>query len=342
MEGLDDLVGRRVALRHRLRSGLLTDAVGELAADGGALVVHTRRGAVRVARADVVAVRAIPPAVPRRPSWAAVARLENVCADAWPARVDRPLGAWRLRAAGGFTGRANSALAVGDPGVQVPAALETVRAFAAEHGVRPRVHVPVGSPWDRAVADAGWVLDAGHAAGAEVAVLVADVERLADETVTAAGDRRSVDGTRHPGRPRRPDADHGPSVTVTDRPDDAWWAPALGREPTADERWVLDPASHDARDVRTAFGLVPGAGVIRAAVVGEHLHLSRLAVAPTAQRAGIGTRLTASTAAWGREQGARWAVLQVALHNTAARAFYDALDATEHHRYRYLVPPPAG
>jgi ribosomal protein S18 acetylase RimI-like enzyme len=32
-------------------------------------------------------------------------------------------------------------------------------------------------------------------------------------------------------------------------------------------------------------------------------------------------------------------VLQVALHNTAARAFYDALGATEHHRYRYLVPP---
>ena len=43
----------------------------------------------------------------------------------------------------------------------------------------PRVHVPMGSPWDRAVAAAGWVLDAGHEAGAEVAVLVADVERLA-------------------------------------------------------------------------------------------------------------------------------------------------------------------
>ena len=179
VDGLDDLVGRRVALRHRLGSGLLTDAVGELAADDGALVVHTRRGAVRVARADVVAVRAVPPPVPRRASWAAVARVENLCADAWPARVDRPLGAWRLRAAGGFTGRANAAVAVGDPGVPVPAALEVVRAFADEHGVTPRVHAPVGSPWDRAVAREGWVLDAGHEAGAEVAVLVADVDRLA-------------------------------------------------------------------------------------------------------------------------------------------------------------------
>ncbi|MGZ8750753.1 MAG: GNAT family N-acetyltransferase [Pseudonocardia sp.] len=346
MDSLDDLVGRRVTVRHRLRSGLLTDAVGDLSVDGGEFAVQTRRGPVRVSRADVVAVRAIPPPVPRRPSWAAVARLENVCADAWPARVDRPLGAWRLRAAGGFTGRANAALAVGDPEIPVPAALEAARAFAAEYGVPPRVHVPMGSPWDRAVAAAGWVLDARHEAGAEVAVLVADVERLAatgsrsGAPFAADGDRRSVDGRGQPGRSRRPDDDHGGEpVVVTERPDDPWWALALGREPTPDERWVLDPPPGPARGLRTAFGLIPGAGVIRAAVVGDHLHLSRLAVVPTARRAGAGTALTAAAAAWGREHGSRWAVLQVALQNTAARALYDALGATEHHRYRYLVPP---
>ena len=37
----------------------------------------------------------------------------------------------------------------------------------------------------------------------------------------------------------------------------------------------------------------------------------------------------------------RWAVLQVAVHNTADRAFYDRLGCTEHHRYRYLVPGPS-
>jgi ribosomal protein S18 acetylase RimI-like enzyme len=340
VDRIDELDGRRVALRHRLASGQLTDAVGELSADRADVTVHTRRGAVRVARADVVAVRAIPPPVPRRASWAAVARLENVCADAWPARVDRPLGAWRLRGAGGFTGRANAALAVGDPGVPTPEALQIVRAFAAEHGVRPRVHVPVRSPWDRAVAATGWVLDAGHEAGAEVAVLVADVERLAAawEPVPADGDRRSVDGTRHRGRPRRPDGDHEP-VVLTARPDDAWWALALGHEPTADERWVLDPGSHTDDAPPMAFGIVVGVGVVRAAVVGEHLHLSRLAVVPEARRAGVGTRLTAAAATWGRDHGARWAVLQVALRNTAARAFYDGLGAVEHHRYRYLVPP---
>ena len=126
---------------------------------------------------------------------------------------------------------------------------------------------------------------------------------------------------------------------MTERPDDAWWALALGREPTPDERSVLDPGP--ARGPRTAFGLVPGVGVIRAAVVDDHLHLSRLAVVPTARRTGVGTRLTAAAPGGGREHGARWAVLQVALQNTAARALYDALGATEHHRYRYLVPPRA-
>ncbi|MCW2632812.1 MAG: GCN5-related N-acetyltransferase [Pseudonocardia sp.] len=92
METLDALVGRRVALRHRVgeRDGrpLYTDAVGELAAGGaGEVVVHTRRGAVTVERAAVVAVRAIPPARPRRPSWAAVQRLEAICAAAGGADV---------------------------------------------------------------------------------------------------------------------------------------------------------------------------------------------------------------------------------------------------------------
>jgi N-acetylglutamate synthase len=343
----DALLGRRVALRHRLGDDQLTDAVGELGSAGDdAVVVHTRRGPVRVDRSAVVAVRAIPPPVPRRPSWSAVAHLENLCADAWPARVDRPLGAWRLRAAGGFTGRANAALALGDPGLPTPVALEAVRAFAAEHGVPARVQVPVGSPWDRAVAAEEWVLDVGHEAGAEVAVLVADVGRLADGARPAAG-ARSVAGARSAAGDRQSEAGDRAApvfdVQFSDRPTDAWWTLSLGRAPTPDERFVLDPAGRDSvpssSALRTGFGLLPGVGVVRAAVVGDHLHLSRLHVRREVRRTGAGTRLAAAAAAWGRANGARWAVLQVALHAVAARAFYDGLGATEHHRYRYLVPP---
>ncbi|MDT7568438.1 MAG: N-acetylglutamate synthase, partial [Pseudonocardiales bacterium] len=181
---LNALVGRRVALRHRLPPvdgrPMLTDAVGELGEDGpAAVLVHTRRGVVRVERNAVVAVREIPPPMPRRPSWAAVARLERICADAWPSVVVRPLGQWRLRAAGGFTGRANSALVVGDPGLPVAEALREVRAFAVEHELAPRVQVAMGSPWQQAITAQGWTRDDTHPAGADVAVLVAELPGLA-------------------------------------------------------------------------------------------------------------------------------------------------------------------
>src|SRR6478609_6994404 len=168
------LIGRRVVVRHRV-GDKQTDAVGELAADGPDLVVQTRRGPVRVARSAVTAVRAIPPAPPRRASLAAIARLEELCVDAWPAYVDERLGAWRLRAAGGYTARANSALAIGDPGLPIEAALAAVRSFADRDGIAPRVQAPVGSPWDKAVAAQRWVLDVGHAAGSVVSVQVSDL-----------------------------------------------------------------------------------------------------------------------------------------------------------------------
>src|SRR2546423_1084203 len=71
----------------------------------------------------VVGGRRVPPAGPGRPAWGAGAALGGVCAEAWPAVVERPLGAWRLRAADGYTRLANSALATGDPGMAYPAAL---------------------------------------------------------------------------------------------------------------------------------------------------------------------------------------------------------------------------
>jgi ribosomal protein S18 acetylase RimI-like enzyme len=316
----DELVGARVSLRYRIghRDGrpLFSDAVGELRPDGaGTVLVETRRGPVRVARAAVVAVRAVPPAPPRRASLAAIVRLEGLCADAWPAQVDRPLGGWRLRAAGGYTGRANAALAAGDPGMPVPAALDEVRRFAREHEIPARVHVPVGSPWDRAVAAQGWVLDVGHPAGAEVAVLVAPLE-----------------GAPGP----RPDV----RIELPEQPSEEWWQLALGGAPTPAQRHVLDPGGQP----RTAFALArapSGAmlGQVRATVVEDHLHVSLLEVMASARRQGLASTLLASAAAWGRGHGARWAVLQVALQNTGARALYDHLGWVEHHRYRYLVPP---
>src|SRR5438270_176346 len=47
------------------------------------------------------------------------------------------LGEWLLRAAGGFTGRANSALAAGDPGMPLPQAVDQVCRWYAARGLPP-------------------------------------------------------------------------------------------------------------------------------------------------------------------------------------------------------------
>jgi ribosomal protein S18 acetylase RimI-like enzyme len=309
--GVEKLIGRRVAVRHRV-GDQQSDAVGELAVDGPDLVVRTRRGPVRIRRSAVTAVRAVPPPVPRRASLAAIVRLEELCADAWPALVEERLGAWRMRAADGFTGRANAALAIGSPGRPVAAALDEVRAFADRQRIAARVQVPVGSPWDRAVAAEGWVLDAGHAAGALVSVQVADLAELIGPSEAA---ERADDG--------------GPT--------DDWWRIVLGAPPSPAQRHVLASPPHTGfLLLRDEAGAPVAAG--RAVVVDEHVHLSVLTTEADLRHRGHGTRLLRVAAAWGRRNGAHWGVLQVATHNTAALALYARTGWSEHHRYRYLVP----
>jgi N-acetylglutamate synthase len=121
-------------------------------------------------------------------------------------------------------------------------------------------------------------------------------------------------------------------------PTDAWWRLVVGGAPTPPQRHVLagSCAEWSALALVSAHGVV-GAG--RVVVVEDHLHVSVLTVDPAVRRRGHGAALLAAAVQWGREQGARWGVLQVAVHNTAALALYTRAGWTEHHRYRYLVPP---
>ena len=335
---LDELAGRRVTLRHRIAPDgapgpRFSDAVGELTPHGAdAVLVHTRSGAVRVSRDAVVAVREVPPAPPRRASRAAVERLERIRSDAWPAPVREELGHWQLRAAGGYTRRANSTLVTGDPGIPLGDALARVRAFARDHGIAPAVQTPIGSPWSNRILDAGW-----HVApewGGECRVLVAP-----------AG---SGEGA--------------PDWPAT--PPDAWWdaqegpAPALGspawavltggtQSKAAPEGGLLTSGTQSKATLDTpsavGFGVINSvdgvpAAAVRAAVVGEHVYVARLHVRPAHRRQGLAVRLTRAAQAWGAARGARHALLDVAGDNTAAQALYTREAWTEHHRYHYLAP----
>lgn len=307
------LVGRRVSLRYRLSGGRpgarYSDAVGDLDRHGDRWLVHTRRGPVVVDPADVVAVRAVPPPRPRRAPLGAVTDLERVCAEGWPAPVIEPLGDWRLRAAGGFSMRANSALAVGDPGLAVPDALAEVRRFATRHGIAARVQVAQSTPWEATIQRAGWVADDTG----PVSVRVARLAELGE-------------------------ASHGEAeIEMATAPSPEWWRLAAGTSrPCRSQRAVLLGGV-------VGFGLArtdgEAVGALRAALVGDWLHLSRLAVEPALRNQGLGTALTIAACGWAQQRGAVRGVLQVLPHNTAADRLYAGLGFTEHHRYRYWLPP---
>jgi GNAT superfamily N-acetyltransferase len=236
--------------------------------------------------------------------------LEVRCSRAWPPLAEEPLGDWVLRWADGFTGRANSALAVGDPGRPVPEALRAVCDFAHDRGITPMVQVLRDTPNEHAIAAEGWIEAKGHRRGHEVVVLTAPL--------TAAP---AVDG-----------------VTVSDQPVAGWWELTLGPgEDSPAARSVLT-GGKVGYGVATLDGVT--AGVVRGALVDGWLHVGRLEVAPAFRRRGLASALMGAVGTWGVEQGAGRAVLQVAEGNSSALALYAGLGYVPHHRYRYWVPAP--
>ncbi|PXY32408.1 GNAT family N-acetyltransferase [Prauserella muralis] len=252
--------------------------------------------------------------------------IEQACADAWPAQTEQPLGGWRLRAsvdtvarsasvAGGggrrvgFTGRANSVLAVGDPGVPVAEALTRACEFAHAHGVPPMVQAVKDGRVERELAGQGWRPYVEYENGHEVAVLLGAVPAGPAPEKTA----------------------------VLGAPTAGWWELAVGRpEPAPAERHVLTSGAKVGFGVAELDGVT--AGGVRGSVVGETLLVARLAVRPGYRRRGLATALMAAIGDWGRRRGATRCVLQVSVGNTGALALYAGLGFTEHHRYRYWVP----
>src|SRR5215470_12029138 len=95
--------------------------------------------------------------------------LEHAAAPGWRALEEDRLGDWLLRAASGFTGRANSALAAGDPGRPMNDAIDAVRGWYAARGLPAMIAVPYptarpgDSALDRLLAQLGWTIRAAAA-----------------------------------------------------------------------------------------------------------------------------------------------------------------------------------
>ena len=235
--------------------------------------------------------------------------LELACSRAWPPLLERRIGDWTLRWADGFTARANSALAIGDPGKPLPAALRDVCDFAHGRGIPPVIQVIQDTSIEDALAAHGWVHYVEHRPAHEVRLMTGPIPRG-----TSAG------------------------AVVLDEPTSGWWEMSAGSaEPAEAPRHVLGTG-------KVGFGLVEldgvTAGAVRGAVVGEWLHIARLEVRAEFRRRGLARELMNAVGAWGAAQGATGVLLQVALANDGALKLYEGMGCTEHHRYRYWAPGP--
>jgi ribosomal protein S18 acetylase RimI-like enzyme len=297
-------IGSRVVVRRivgvRNNRPLFSDALGELVeVDEAGLTVATRTGPVRIRYGDIQAAKRVPPGVRE------VTRLEHLGNAAWPAPVVDRLGDWLLRAADGWTGRANTALPIGSPGMGRDAAIDAVAEWYAAHGLPPRMNVPLPlcAALDRALDARGW------ARSMPSLVLTAPLA-----AVLAAA-------------PPRPDL---PPVRLDRAPTAAWLAVVDRRKGT------LPPAAHHvltaARQVRCA-SVDEDQAIARGAVVDGHLHIALLEVAGAARRRGLARHVTRALAEWAASEGAGTAFLQVEAENAAALALYGSLGFTEHHEY---------
>ncbi|MFG3246940.1 GNAT family N-acetyltransferase [Streptomyces sp. NPDC048187] len=322
-------VGKRVSVRRLSEAGVagekFTDTVGVLTSwtDGVLLITRKSGESVRVAESDLVAGKVVPAAPARRRGPAAsYEELARVAARAWRPVESERLGAWELRAAAGFTRRANSALPLGDPGLPLDEALAAVRRWYGERGLPAYVQTATG------------------AVGTEE-LLCAELERR--------GWVREVTAEVWTG-PLAPVADlaEGSGVVLSREADEAWLA-----------RYRRKGVSEVALRVLSSgpsvwFAKVPGAdadadppgtpaAIGRCVVDGRWASFAAVEVDPALRRRGLATEVMAALARRALDEGASAAWLQVETDNAGARALYAGMGFAAHHAYHhYREPGPAG
>ncbi|MFE1575673.1 GNAT family N-acetyltransferase [Streptomyces fradiae] len=339
-------VGKRVSVRRlgdpASQTETFTDTVGVLTSwDEGVLLITRRTGeTVRIAESSLVAGKAVPAAPARRRGPAAgFGELARAQARAWQPEESRPLGQWTLRAARGFTRRANSVLAVGDPGMPLDDALARVRAWYGERGLPAYVQAATGAEGTQealcaALEERGWRREVS----AEVRIGgLAPVADLGTDLPGAGLPRTGLPGTGPGPGPDGASAGVAAGRVTLSRTPDAGWLRRYQR--------VGEPGPHVLNVLSTGpsvwFASVRGGGGVpvaigRCVVDARWAGFMAVEVDPAYRRRGLARAVMAALAGRALEEGASAAWLQVETGNTAARALYDGMGFAVHHLYHHF------
>ena len=255
-----------------------------------------------------------------------IIELERVTARHWRGSEEQWLGGWLLRAAEGFTGRANSALPLGDPGLSLDAALAEVTGWYRARALSPMIAVPLpldGAEvpaessalrnFDNQLSERHWLTRPGPAY-----VMTADLDALAAASALPPGAAFRVDDT----------------------PDDAW----LGmyhyrgqqRQPPISRTVLMSAPSQGFASIRADAGEEVLA-IGRLSIADGWAGITAVEVNPAHRRRGLGVALTLAICAEAASRAARRVFLQVETDNAAALRLYERCGLSYSHRYHYRV-----
>ena len=248
--------------------------------------------------------------------------LERMAAAHWRGTEEEWLGEWLLRAADGFTGRANSALPLGDPGAPLDEALDYVTGWYRARRLPATIAVPLplalpddpsARGLDAELTERGWATRPGPAL-----VMVADLPLAEQASELPAGAAVAADAD----------------------PDEGWLAHYHYRG-TDTRPPVMRDVLTSARDqafmsIRAESGVL---AIARLSIADGWAGLTAVEVDPGHRRAGLGRAITAAACAEAVARGVRRVFLQVEEGNAGARALYERCGFRYSHRYHYRIAP---
>ncbi|RIT02807.1 N-acetylglutamate synthase, CG3035 family [Mycobacteroides abscessus] len=182
-------LGTRVAIRSRRPPGFVppfTDTVGELVAAAPTVqVLHKSGAVVDISADDIVSVRVLPPVPVLNRD---IRSMQRAAALAWPGLEHQWLDGWFVRASGGHTRRANSAVPLEHSASS--RALGELDAWYTERGLPTLLCLPdrlIHPPDDLTTSD-------------ETVVMVRDLDNAGTDTLPAepSADWLALHGDNHP------------------------------------------------------------------------------------------------------------------------------------------------
>jgi len=302
-------IGKRVTIRLREPGGGFRDIVGILQSERQ--LINSKSQSISFSPDEIAIWREIKPlpdlAGKGAPLSQRIMELEKLSDLTWPADEVVDYGRWRLRISDGFSMRANSVLPIGaapigDPPVDLAAAVNEVISTYREKKLRPTfsIPLPIFDELDRYLEQVGWniKIDANF--------LIKDIG--------------SIELASNPGY----------AVEMMDNPSKLWLE--LNSDQPLEKIMLRYPAR---------YGVVKSDGKLiaigRIATAGTWSIVTRLFVSPSFRGKGVAKILMANLLAAAKDDGATKVALQVDDENGAALALYQSMGFRTHHKFVYRV-----